>query len=205
MSFEELLERLNEEEDYHGEHRAPIRQDVAAGGGSPLHDLSDTYPDDIYGGDGARLYGHNTAADHEAIEVFRRVRGNPKARVKIYRAVPKTLNRDEKIWDLEAKMKATMRRGRVPAEYQDDFSSSSKYYEWLSDELEKQKSLPDSGPAEKLSIEPGNWVTVSKSYAKEHGRSNLGAGGFRILSKTVYAGELFTEGNSLHEQGYDPF
>lgn len=49
----------------------------------------------------------------------------------------------------------------------------------------------------------GDWVTLTKGYAKEHGESNLG-GNYEILSKKVKADEVFTDANSLQEFGYDP-
>jgi hypothetical protein len=53
------------------------------------------------------------------------------------------------------------------------------------------------------SINPGDWVTINRGYAKEHGESSL-RGQYRIISKKVYARDIFTEGNSIHEYGYDP-
>lgn len=52
-------------------------------------------------------------------------------------------------------------------------------------------------------IMPGNWVALTRAYAREHGAANLN-GKFRIISKTVFARDLFTEGNSLEEWGYVP-
>ena len=54
-----------------------------------------------------------------------------------------------------------------------------------------------------LGINDGDWVTPVKAYAELHGRSWL-RDGFRIVKKVVKARELFTEGNSLAEWGYDP-
>lgn len=49
----------------------------------------------------------------------------------------------------------------------------------------------------------GDWVTMERSYAVEHGRSALN-GDYKIISKTVPAYTLWTEGNSLQEWGYHP-
>jgi hypothetical protein len=46
-------------------------------------------------------------------------------------------------------------------------------------------------------------VTINKEYAKEHGRDNL-RNNYKIISKTVSSKFLFTDGNSIHEWGYDP-
>lgn len=50
---------------------------------------------------------------------------------------------------------------------------------------------------------PGDWVTINKKYAVQHGKSNLD-GNYMILTKTVPAKYLYTDGNSIHEWGYDP-
>jgi hypothetical protein len=52
-------------------------------------------------------------------------------------------------------------------------------------------------------INPGDWVTINKRYAIQHGESNL-YGDYNILTKTVPAKYLYTDGNSIHEWGYDP-
>lgn len=53
-----------------------------------------------------------------------------------------------------------------------------------------------------VEINPGDWVSITKEYAIEHGKSYLD--GYKILQKKVKAKEIFTEGNALHEWGYDP-
>jgi len=55
----------------------------------------------------------------------------------------------------------------------------------------------------KIKINAGDWVSISSSYAKEHGRYNL-RDNYKILSKTVTAKELCTDANSIHEWGYNP-
>ena len=55
----------------------------------------------------------------------------------------------------------------------------------------------------KQQINPGDWVTINRQYAKAHGESNL-RGNYRIISKKVWARDLFTDGNSIHEWGYNP-
>lgn len=51
-------------------------------------------------------------------------------------------------------------------------------------------------------INPGDWVTVNKQYAEDHGQRF--DEGFEILEMTVKASEIFTDGNSIHEFGYSP-
>lgn len=52
-------------------------------------------------------------------------------------------------------------------------------------------------------INPGDWVTPVRSYAKEHGDDNLN-GKYKIVKQKVYARDLFTSGDSVLEWGYDP-
>ena len=52
-------------------------------------------------------------------------------------------------------------------------------------------------------INPGDWITTMKSYAVMHGEGALG-GDYKILEKTVPAGDLYTNGDSIFEFGYDP-
>lgn len=52
-------------------------------------------------------------------------------------------------------------------------------------------------------INPGDWVSINETYAKQHGESTLG-GDYKIVSMTVPARHIFTDGNSIHEWGYDP-
>ena len=52
-------------------------------------------------------------------------------------------------------------------------------------------------------IKPGDWVTHNRKYAHDHGKSNLN-NDYKIISKSVRPRDLFTDGNSIHEWGYDP-
>jgi hypothetical protein len=52
-------------------------------------------------------------------------------------------------------------------------------------------------------IRPGDWVTTSRAYAREHGEAALN-GDYVISSMRVPAGSLWSEGNSIHEWGYHP-
>ena len=60
-------------------------------------------------------------------------------------------------------------------------------------------------------IQPGDWVTLSRTYAELHGESNLEAPGggyeepseFEVLSRQVRAGDLYTDGD-LNEWGWSP-
>lgn len=51
-------------------------------------------------------------------------------------------------------------------------------------------------------IEPGDWVTPIREYAVRHGERF--EEGMNIIERKVKAGEVFTEGNSLFEYGWNP-
>lgn len=61
------------------------------------------------------------------------------------------------------------------------------------------RAVPESAD----SINPGDWVTLSPTYAEEHLRSNLTNGG-KIISMKIPARDLWFDGNSVNEFGYDP-
>lgn len=130
--------------DYSGEHRAPRRDS-----GAPMDNLKDVYPDDVYGPNAARYYGHESGSqtDKAAVRIIQATKGKPDALVKVFRAIPKSIQLNE--------------------------------------------------------INPGDWITTIKSYAVQHGEGPLG-GDYKILEKTVPAGDLYTDGNSIFEFGYDP-
>lgn len=131
------------EADYHMHHRPADKTS-----GSAMHDLTGTYPDDIYGPKGAEYYGHygqNNPLDQLAIQKIRHARGKPKQAIQVYRAVPPGIKE----------------------------------------------------------IQPGDWVTTVKAYAREHGAGWL-QGKYKIISRVVNAGDLYTEGNSILEWGWDP-
>jgi len=51
-------------------------------------------------------------------------------------------------------------------------------------------------------INNGDWVTINPNYAKQHGISHVGK--YKVISKVVYAKDLYSDGNSIHEWGYNP-
>ena len=70
--------------------------------------------------------------------------------------------------------------------------------------IDSLQSRIDAGEKDKTGIEKinsGDWVTIYRPYAKEHGLSSL-RGKYKILSMTVPAKNLFTDGNSIYEWGY---
>lgn len=183
--------------DYRGAHLAPDRE-----GGAPLYDvtLNDIYPSDFYSNSGLRLYGDSSTHCRQAWPIILACHGKPNAKVKIYRAVPKVLSKDEKIAELVKAKAAYLKTGRIPRNSR--YTNKSTYYDQLCDEIE-QIERSEEKPVVKPIIQAGDWVAITKSYALEHGRSNL-RGGFAVLTKTVRADQLYTSGDSMNEWGYWP-
>jgi hypothetical protein len=184
------------EEDYRGGHEAPDHTN-----GAPLYNPVGIYPEDIYSINAARYYGDGSPFDHLSAGIIQYYRNKPNAKIPVYRAVPKVLTNEEKINEFLKHKQYILKNGKLPPGV-DNWRNSSEYYDFLYDEINRLKALPESKD-EKITINPGDWVTICKQYAVDHGKSNLN-GKYRILSKTVFARDLFTEGNSLHEWGYDP-
>jgi hypothetical protein len=140
-------------DDYRGQHSAPNAES-----GSPIHDVTSNgiYPDDFYGPNGLRYYATgNDELDYKAYNKIRDLRGNPDAKVAIYRAIPK---------------------------------------------VEGKRSGVTLGPSY---INPGDWVTITRDYAKDHGESALN-GEYHLVKRYVPASELFTAGDSFLEWGWSP-
>jgi hypothetical protein len=136
--------------------------------------------------------------------------------VKVFRAVPKILSYQDKIKDLEAQKKYILKHGKIPPQERETAhtSNSSTYYDKIHDELEQllQRHFPEQPPSpddnhssssDKVTIYPGDWITVWRPYAVKHGQSAL-RGKYRILTKTVRAGDIFTNGDSIYEWGWQP-
>lgn len=124
---------------YRGAHQP------SASYGAPAHDLTQIVSDDIY--THPEWYMSPEMTGYRAsVAMIRRVRNNPDAMVKVYRAAPKSATK----------------------------------------------------------INPGDWVTPSRNYAREHGRSNLTQGEWRFLSAEVPARELIWPGDHLPEWGWFP-
>ena len=129
--------------DYRMDHSAPNGSDEIS---QSIDNLKGLYPDDLYSNKGYQYYGSGyDSMDRQAWEILKRVKGNPDAKVTIYRAYPKGTGG---------------------------------------------------------TITNGDWVTIVRDYAVEHGEANLD-GDYQIVSKDVKAKEIFTNADSLLEQGYD--
>lgn len=143
MVSQQAKEKGFDKPDYRMEHSAPNSKDEIS---QSIDNLSGLYPDDLYSNKGYQYYGSGyDSMDRKAWEILKRVKGNPDAKVTIYRAYPKGTGG---------------------------------------------------------TITNGDWVTIVRDYAVEHGEANLD-GNYQIASKEVKASEVFTNADSLQEQGYD--
>lgn len=179
--------------DYRAMHTAPD-----ADSGAPLHSLAGVYPDDVYSANSIRYYGTgNDSFDAAALDVIRRFRNKPNAEITVYRAVP--ISRDEQILRLEKQQKYIMKYGRLPRGVASNLHHSD-YYDKLASELDALRNQDES---ELISINPGDWVTPVRQYAVEHGEGVL-RGDYEIIKKRVKAKDIYTNGDSWMEWGYDP-
>lgn len=188
---------IKENMDYRGEHMAPDKES-----GAQLYDLTVSFPEDVYGYDATRMYGSGKSYDGLTMSIIHSYRNKPNSTIKIYRAVPHIKTNAELIQQYEKEKAYIMKNGKIPS-YVDSskYKNYSAYYEHILDEIERLQQIPDTGK-QKITINPGDWVAITKQYAVEHGRSNL-LNQYKILTKTVYARDLYTDGD-IHEWGYDP-
>lgn len=196
-----MIKRYSElQEDYHGQHRAPMKE-----GNAPLWDVTQNgiYPEDIYSPKAVSYYGDRSTeySDAESIQIIQSARNKPNMKIKIYRAIPKVLSNEEKIAQYENDKRYILKTGKLPPRVT-NWANKSEYYDFVSNEIERLKKLPVEN-AEKIEINPGDWVSINRQYVVAHGKGNLKKS-YRILTKTVFAKDLFTDGNSIHEWGYDP-
>jgi len=197
-------------EGYRGNHTAPT-----PGIGESLDDLSAIYPDDIYDGMGAvRNYGHGERYDNESIIIIQSARGRPNYPVTIYRAVPdKNHGIKQELKKLHGilfyfdrfgffPMNNEVVRGKEDLYSLDEMAYDERVAKVYGDIEVDIEGLKGS-MVEDFGIGVGDWVTISRAYAKEHGEASLN-GEYRIVSKRVRAKELYTTGDSIHEWGYYP-
>lgn len=197
--------------DYRGQHTAPNSED------SPLWDvtLNETYPKDFYDSPAKAVhyYGGGSEYDAECVNLIFQYHNRPNLAVTIYRAVPdENIEVSKQVKELSALLNYYYKHKFFPVGSEIIHQLADKYpieqFEYndqqqrvlqdLTKELQELKSTKK--PALKLT--PGDWVTISKNYAIDHGRDNLKK--YRILSKTVPAKTLYTAGDSVQEWGYNP-
>lgn len=196
------------ENDYRGEHSAP-----KFGNDTPMHDLTDVYGDDIYSSDAARLYKHyGDNRDYQPIYVIQSARNKPNKPIKIFRAVPNINYANNMklkplldIVNYYGKWNFFPGKNQIVGELQDKYDINKYSYDeqqqLILSDINKQIEELKSQEQKQIGINNGDWVTISRDYAKEHGKSNLN-NQYKIVSKTVPARQLFTDGNDIFEWGY---
>ena len=194
-----LVKEAIEDLSYKGEHESPDKRDA------PLHDLtaSGVYPKDVYT---HRHYYESDSSESSSWAIVTRAKGRPNYPVKIYRAVPKMLSQQEELDAVRFEKKYILKYGRLPPGVESE-KTRHEYYDDLCEKEEKlELSIQNTPQTSKVvKINPGDWVAIDRAYAVEHGESNLGGKGrYRIISKTVPAKHIFTDGNSIIEWGYSP-
>lgn len=178
-------------------HKAPYRAEYF----SPGYDVSQAFPG-IYTmsfAQALREYGHGIDNDPEALQVIRNIHNKPDAKVKIYRAVRKGLH--DNIADLKKEQKYIRNTRSTPPWADVPLNTRDDYSEYVDSQLENLRMV--DGAKIQPSIGARDWVTITRKYAEDHGESAL-QGEYTIITKTVHAKDIFTDGNSIHEWGYDP-
>lgn len=189
MNIQQVIKIYSE--DYRGQHTAP-----GPGYGSSMDNCS---PDeDLYGPNAVRYYGDGSNLDSQSIHIIQSARNKPNMPVKIYRAIPKFITNQEKIDKYIKEKKYILQHGKMP---QTADNRSMDYFDFIDEEIQRLQKEPAQDSV-KVGINPGDWVTINRSYALNHGDAHLSTS--RLLSKTVTAGTLYTDGNSVHEWGYNP-
>lgn len=206
------LDDIDETDDYHGEHTAPDKD------GAPLNDVTanGVYPDDIYSDKGARYYGDGTNLDSQSISIIQQCKGKPNTIITIYRAVPKQnadLQKTQK--NLAYLLSYFASHHYFPVKdpildplldkYRKSTLSYDQQQQHILDDLQAQYDDIETKlkAAKKITINSGDWVTINKQYAVEHGKAALN-NSYTILSKKVKCSTIYTDGNSIHEWGYNP-
>ena len=197
------------EDDYRMSHQAPDKK-----GGCPLYDvtLNGIYPDDVYGNNAVSYYGAGESYDREAINIIQSAKDKPNKSVKIYRAVPDlnhALDKENKeltkIFNFYFKFKFFNSSHPIVDEIEKTFKAKRKrdetVTEFIHGALSKRSDEIAKSRKQNPSINIGDWVTISRKYAVDHGHRSL-KGEFKIISKAVKAKELYTNGDSIHEWGY---
>jgi hypothetical protein len=196
--------RISEDISYRITHTAPDRAS-----GAPMHNVTDIYPDDIYSANAIRYYGDGVPYDSLSIYIIQSAKGKPNNSIKIYRAVPydkdkkKEANEIRKTISYFNKFEFFPVGDEIVNSVREklgemDYNLQKKLvYEQL---LIKAQEIEDSIEAIR-GINDGDWVSISREYAKTHGLAMFGDN-HKILSKTVKAMNLYTDGNSIHEWGY---
>lgn len=202
-------------EDYKGEHEAPKKSDGDSS--APMFNVIDIFPD-MYTQNALSYYSTgDMRIDRQSIQIIQSTRNKPKSKVKIFRALPVLADLSDtqnKITEYNYLLKyynkfkffpvdnSYINKMRDKIKYLSYDDTTQKIYDHIYDVLQ-QLNNEYNELSKSFKINSGDWVTINKEYAIEHGKSNL-KNKYKIIQKTVFADQLYTDGNSIHEWGYDP-
>lgn len=168
---------------------------------SPAYDVSKAFPE-LYSmsfAQALQAYGDGSDADAEALQIVKLLRNNPNAKVKIYRAVEKGLRQN--ISDLRRDSRYIRQNKSTPPWADVPPHSRDEYTTYVESQLSNLRSVENADIKPTIGVR--DWVTITRRYAEDHGELAI-PNGYTIITKTVLAKDLFTDGNSIHEWGYDP-
>lgn len=118
--------------------------------------------------------------------------------VTVYRAIP--ADPETLIGRYSDHKRQILRRGNIPKGVVTDLNSS-KYYEFCNAEIERLEALP---PVDKtLKLKVGDYIAVERSYAVEHGESNI-KGPFEIVTKSVPKKDIVWGETDFAEWAFSP-
>lgn len=205
MKFASWLKLFESDTDYRMSHHAPSKEF-----GAPMHNLTINnnliFANDIYAPDSSKKYFIEPQYGTWIFDLIKRVRNKPNALVTIYRSVPdinyeinKKIKYMVNLINYTDKFRFPPIKDRQAHEIFSGFDyDKDKFIKHLQDEIdvaEKTKKKP-------LKINPGDWVSPSKEYAKREG--TMDDRKHKIIQKTVPAKHLYCDGNGILEWGYDP-
>ena len=199
----------NNPSEYGGQHYAPPKDQ-----NSSMDNVVFMFPD-MYTENAYRYYSGYGLDDYSVINQIKSVYNKPNKSVKIYRAVP-NINKDidEKIKKYQYILSYKFKYRFFPINNQIVHDLETKVWDKTPsltyDEIQKEiyneiTNLIDNLIKQKektIKINNGDWVTTSKLYAKQHGEANLN-NNYKIVTKTVKASQLYTDGNSIFEWGFN--
>lgn len=188
-------QRVQLEETYQMQHRAPTRGDNPSG-----PDINDVMPD-IYTGNAKRFYGTGVAYDDKAFRIIQSMKGKPEKKITVYRAVPKEVKeintgdwiattREYARDHMEGEVNWHILTKKVKAK--DIATDGNSIHEWGYDpdvappkiDLPTSDALKQSNPNLKIGIrESANEIVLDKVIV-EKGQRGLG-GGTKFMNELV--------------------
>ena len=206
------------EGDYSGEHQAPYNN----GDDKPMHLAGELYGDDIYTINAYKYFTNHRPYDNEAINAIQSAHNKPNKRIKIYRAVPlrgEIKQLKKRIQDIQQTLNYFDQNNgfkfgdkivkEFGVDYEDKFMNkeitNEQFNLYVYNDIQKELYILEENlknTNEIKTINDGDWVTITKGYAIQHGKNELN-NQYKIISKIVPVKYLYTDANDIQEWGYD--